>query len=121
MRVRRDVAWLLLLLGFFTAGLLRQFHGATLRAPGVPAVVGSLSFACIVLLVLVGWRERRLGAVPGSGIRLGSLTPLLLMLFVEKWAAQALVPSLIAGALRASARRRPMRASAPSPGWRSSW
>jgi len=98
-RVRRDIAWLLVVLGLFTAGLLRQFHVATYRAPYLPPVVGSLSFACIVVLVLAGWRERRLGAVGGRGVRLGSLTPLLLMLFVEKWAAQSLFPSLIERAM----------------------
>jgi membrane protease YdiL (CAAX protease family) len=92
-RVRRDIAWLLLLLGLFTAGLLRQFNAATLKAPLVPAAVGGLPFALLVVVVLAGWRERRLGAVghPEDGIRLGSLTPLLLMLFVEKWATQWLV------------------------------
>jgi membrane protease YdiL (CAAX protease family) len=98
-RVRRDIAWLLVLLGFFTAGLLRQFHGATLTTPFLPAPVGSLSFFILVVLALVGWRERRLGAVGGQGIRLGSLTPLLLMLFVEKWVAHALLPPLLSGML----------------------
>lgn len=102
MRVRRDIAWLLVLLGLFTAGLLRQFHAATYSAPRLPALVGGLPFALIVVVVLAGWRERRLGAVGGAadGIRLGSLTPLLLMLFVEKWASQSLFPSPIDFALR---------------------
>lgn len=100
MRVRRDIAWFLVLLGFFTAGLLRQFHVATLTSPLLPPPVGSLSFAILVLLGLVGWRERRLGAVGGDGIRLGSLTPLLLMLFVEKWVAHALLPPLLSGMLQ---------------------
>jgi membrane protease YdiL (CAAX protease family) len=96
-RIRRDIAWFLLLLGFFTAGLLRQFHGATLTSPLLPPAVGSLVFAILIVLGLVGWRERRLGAVGGEGIRLGSLTPLLLMLFVEKWVAHALLPPLLSG------------------------
>lgn len=100
MRLRRDIAWFLLLLAIFTAGLLRQFNVATLASPLLPPAVGSLSFAVIVVLVLVGWRERRLGAVGGEGIRLGSLTPLLLMLFVEKWAAHALLPPLLGPMLR---------------------
>lgn len=100
MRVRRDIAWLLVLLGFFTAGLLRQFNVATLASPLLPPAIGSLSFAILVVLGLVGWRERRLGAVGGEGIRLGSLTPLLLMLFVEKWVAHALLPPLLSGMLQ---------------------
>ena len=98
MRVRRDIAWLLLLLGLFTAGLMRQFNMATPASPHLPPAVGSLSFAVLVVLALAGWRERRLGAVGGTGIRLGSLTPLLLMLFVEKWASHALFPPLLHGA-----------------------
>ncbi|HEX5042217.1 MAG TPA: CPBP family glutamic-type intramembrane protease [Candidatus Polarisedimenticolaceae bacterium] len=100
MRLRRDIAWFLVLLGFFTAGLLRQFHVATLTSPLLPAAVGSLSFAILVLLVLVGWRERRLGPTGGEGIRLGSLTPLLLMLFMEKWVAHALLPPLLAATVQ---------------------
>jgi membrane protease YdiL (CAAX protease family) len=96
-RLRRDIAWFLVLLGFFTAGLLRQFNVATLASPLLPPVVGSLTFAILIVLVLVGWREGRLGATGGEGIRLGSLTPLLLMLFVEKWVAHALLPPLLTG------------------------
>jgi membrane protease YdiL (CAAX protease family) len=101
-RVPRDVAWVIVLSGLFTAGLLRQFHEATLRAPFLPPALGSLSFACIVVLVLVGIRERSLGAVGGRGVRLGSLTPLLLLLFVEKWASQALAPAVVGAAVRAA-------------------
>lgn len=100
MRVRRDIAWLLVLSGLFTAGLLRQFNVATLTSPLLPPAVGSLPFALVLVLALVGWRERRLGPVGGEGIRLGSLTPLLLMLFVEKWVAHALLPPLLEGVLR---------------------
>ena len=99
MRIRRDVAWLLILLGLFTAGLLRQFNVATLTSPFLPPAFGSLSFAILIVLALAGWRERRLGAVGGPGIRLGSLTPLLLMLFVEKWAAHSLIPAVLEHAL----------------------
>ena len=100
MRLRRDIAWFLVLSGLFTAGLLRQFNVATLSSPLLPPAVGSLSFAILVVLFLAGWRERRLGAVGGEGIRLGSLTPLLLMLFVEKWVAHALLPPLVEGMLQ---------------------
>jgi membrane protease YdiL (CAAX protease family) len=75
----------LLLLTFFTAGLLRQFHDKTPQAPNVSPLVGSLLFAGIFLLLLVAAREWRRGAVPGPGVRLGSLIPILLMLLIEKW------------------------------------
>jgi membrane protease YdiL (CAAX protease family) len=71
----------------FTAGLLRQFHDLTPTSPFLAPTVGSLLFACIVFLGLVAARERQVGAAPGPGIRLGSITPLLLMLLVEKWAS----------------------------------
>lgn len=90
MRIPVPLAWTLLLLTFFTAGLLRQFHDETPRSPYVPPVVGSLLFAGCVFLFLVAARERRCGAVPGPGVRLGSLTPLLLMLLLEKWVSLSL-------------------------------
>jgi len=85
LRIPTPLAWQLLLLTFFTAGLLRQFHDRTPLSPYVPAVVGSLLFAAIFLILLVSSWERRRGGVPGHGIRLGSLTPILLMLLIEKW------------------------------------
>lgn len=85
MRIPRALAWLLVLLAMFTAGLLRQFHDLTPASPFLAPAVGSLLFACVLFLVLVAARERQIGAAPGPGIRLGSLTPLLLMLLVEKW------------------------------------
>ncbi len=90
MRIPVPLAWVLVLLSFFTAGLLRQFHDRTPHSPYVPPVVGSLLFAAIVFLLLVAAREFRRGAVPGPGVRLGSLTPLLLMLLIEKWVSLAL-------------------------------
>ncbi len=48
-------------------------------------LAGNLLFAGIFVLLLVASRERSKGAVPGRGVRLGSLTPLLLMLLIEKW------------------------------------
>jgi membrane protease YdiL (CAAX protease family) len=89
-RLPRSVAWLLVALTFFTAGLLRQFHDSIPVSPYVPTVVGSLLFAAIVFITLVAFRERQVGAVRGSGVRLGSLTPLLLMLLIEKWVSIAL-------------------------------
>ncbi len=75
MRIPRTLAWILLLSGFFTAGLLRTYHLETPRSPWVPVPVGSLLFASLLFLLLVAARERRTAGVPGPGIRLGSLTP----------------------------------------------
>jgi membrane protease YdiL (CAAX protease family) len=75
----------LILSALFTAGLLRRFHEGTPTSPYVPTVVGSLLFAAVFLLLLVSAREMRLGGARGPGIRIGSLTPLLLMLLMEKW------------------------------------
>lgn len=85
MRVPRALAWLLIVLAMFTAGLLRQFHDLTPASPFIAPAVGSLLFACVLFLFLVAARERQIGPAPGPGIRLGSLTPVLLMLLVEKW------------------------------------
>jgi len=90
LRVPVSLAWLLVVLTAFTAGLLRQHHDRTPTSPWVQPVVGSLLFAAIFLLLLVSAREWQRGAVPGPGIRLGSITPLLLMLLVEKWVSLAL-------------------------------
>ena len=89
MRIPVSLAWLLLALTFFTAGLLRQFHDRTPHSPYVPPIVGSLLFAGLFFLLLVAAREWRRGAIPGPGIRLGSLTPILLMLLIEKWTSLA--------------------------------
>ena len=85
MRIPLALAWLLLGMVLFTAGLLRQFHDLTPSSPFLNPAIGSLLFACVVFLVLVAVRERQIGAAPGPGVRLGSLTPFLLMLLVEKW------------------------------------
>jgi len=90
MRIPVSLAWVLVLLTCFTAGLLRQFHDETPRSPYVPPVVGSLLFAAWVFLLLVTVREWKRGAVPGPGVRLGSITPILLMLLVEKWVSLSL-------------------------------
>jgi membrane protease YdiL (CAAX protease family) len=89
-RIPVSLAWALLLLTFSTCGLLRQFHEKTPHSPYVPPVVGSLLFAAILFLLLVAAREWRRGAVPGAGIRLGSVTPILLMLLIEKWVSLTL-------------------------------
>jgi membrane protease YdiL (CAAX protease family) len=94
LRIPVPLAWLLLLLAFFTAGLLRQFHDETPRSPYVNPVVGSLLFLACLFLLLVTAREWRRGAVPGTGIRLGSITPIMLMLLVEKWISLALYEPL---------------------------
>jgi len=91
-RIPRALAWSILLLALVTASLLRQFHDRIPQAPHMDPALGSLLFAAIVLLFLVGARETGAGAVPGPGVRLGSLTPLLLMLLVEKWASLFLYP-----------------------------
>ena len=85
MSLPRPIAWLILGLGFFTAGLLRHYHDQIFASPWVHPVVGSLHFAAILLLLLVAARERRMGALRDAGVRVGSLTPILLMLLVEKW------------------------------------
>jgi membrane protease YdiL (CAAX protease family) len=84
-RIPSWLAWALVLMAFFTAGILRQFHDGTPSSPFVPGAVGNLLFGGIFLLLLVTAWEWRRGAVPGDGVRLGSLTPLLLMLLGEKW------------------------------------
>src|SRR5262249_47940424 len=85
---------LLVGMGVFTAGLLRQFHDLTPSSPFLAPIVGSLLFACVVFLFLVAARERQIGAAPGMGVRLGSLTPLLLMLLLEKWISSGFYPPL---------------------------
>jgi membrane protease YdiL (CAAX protease family) len=92
LRISVPLAWFLLALGCFTAGLLRQFHDRTPESPLVSPIVGSLLFAAIFLLLLVSAWEWRRGAVSGGGVRLGSLTPLLLMLLIEKWCSLAIYP-----------------------------
>lgn len=83
-------------MAMFTAGLLRHFHDLTPRAPFLAPAVGSLLFACVVFLFLVAVRERQIGAAPGPGVRLGSLTPLLLMLLFEKWFSSSFYQPLFA-------------------------
>jgi len=87
LRVPVPLAWFLLVASFFTAGLLRQYHDRTPSSPWVDPVVGNLLFGACLLLLLVAAREIRRGAVPGAGVRLGSITPIMLMLLVEKWAS----------------------------------
>jgi len=85
MRLPVILAWFILGLAFFTSGLLRGFHEQTPTSPFVAPIVGNLLFAALLVVLLVAAREWRRGAVPGRGIRLGSLTPILLMLLLEKW------------------------------------
>lgn len=85
MRIPITLAWVLLAMGFSTAGLLRRYHDEIPRSPYLHPAVGSLLFFCILVLLLVAAREWRQGAVPGRGVRLGSLMPILLMLMIEKW------------------------------------
>ena len=94
MRIPRALAWLLIAMAIFTAGLLRQFHDLTPTSPFLAPAVGSLLFACVLFLVLVAARERQIGAAPGPGIRLGSLTPVLLILLVEKWISSGFYPPI---------------------------
>lgn len=89
MRIPVVLAWTLLLLTFFTAGLLRRFHEQTPMSPYLLPAFGSLIFAAWFLILLVAAREWQQGAVRGRGVRLGSLTPLLLMLLTEKWISLA--------------------------------
>jgi membrane protease YdiL (CAAX protease family) len=94
LRIPVPLAWVLLGLTFFTAALLRRFHEHTPESPYAPPIVGSLLFAAIFLLLLVSAREWQRGAVRGRGVRLGSLTPILLMLLLEKWFSLTLYPPL---------------------------
>jgi len=96
LRIPRALAWLLVGMGVFTAGLLRQYHDLTPGASFLGPAVGSLLFGCILFLFLVAARERQIGAAPGPGIRVGSLTPLLLMLLGEKWISSSAYPALFA-------------------------
>jgi membrane protease YdiL (CAAX protease family) len=96
LRIPKALAWLLIVLAMFTAGLLRQFHDLTPASPFLAPAVGSLLFACILFLFLVAARERQIGPAPGPGIRLGSLTPFLLMLLVEKWISASFYQPLFA-------------------------
>lgn len=90
MRIPIPLAWIILIGTFGTAGLLRQFHDRTPTSPMISPVVGSALFAAIFLLLLVTAYERRKGAVSGPGVRLGSLTPILLLLLIEKWVSLTL-------------------------------
>lgn len=90
MRIPVPLAWAILALSFFTAGLLRQQNDHTPSSPFLTPIVGSLLFAGVFVLLLVAAREWQRGAVPGHGVRLGSLTPLLLMLLLEKWVSLTL-------------------------------
>lgn len=94
MRIPVPLAWTLLILTFFTAGLLRQFHDEVPTSPYVNPIVGSLLFLSCLFLLLVSAREWRRGAVPGAGVRLGSITPIMLMLLVEKWVSLTLYEPL---------------------------
>ena len=96
MRIPVWLAWLLLLLAFFTAGLLRQFHDEVPTSPYVNPIIGSLLFLSCLFLLLVSAREWRRGAVPGPGVRLGSITPIMLMLLAEKWISLTLYEPLFA-------------------------
>jgi membrane protease YdiL (CAAX protease family) len=95
-RIPRALAWLLVAMAMFTAGLLRQFHDLTPASPFLTPAVGSLLFACVLFLFLVAARERQIGAAPGPGVRLGSVTPILLILLVEKWISSSFYQPLFA-------------------------
>jgi membrane protease YdiL (CAAX protease family) len=95
-RIPRALAWLLIAMAMFTSGLLRQFHDLTPASPFLTPAVGSLLFACVLFLFLVAARERQVGAAPGPGVRLGSVTPILLILLVEKWISSSFYQPLFA-------------------------
>lgn len=97
MKVSRPIAWLLVLLAAGTAGILRQFHSSTPASPFFPPIFGSLLFAVVLLLLLVAARERHSKPVGGPGVRVGSLIPFLLMLFIEKWVSIALYNAVFFG------------------------
>jgi membrane protease YdiL (CAAX protease family) len=89
-KLPRPVAWLILCLGFLTAGILRRYHDGIPASPYVSPLVGSLLFAAILLLLLVASRERKLHGFHDPDLRIGILAPLLLMLLVEKWISVSL-------------------------------
>jgi len=95
LRIPISLAWIILIGTFGTAALLRQFHDRTPESPMISPVVGSALFAAIFLLLLVSAREWRKGAVAGPGVRLGSLTPILLFLLIEKWVSLTLYPRIL--------------------------
>lgn len=97
MRVPLPLAWLLLATTLFTAALLRRFHEGTAELSFLPPAFGSLLFAAVIVLAVVGVVERRVGRVAGEGVRLGSLTPLMLMLLVEKWVSIGVYPVVFEG------------------------
>jgi len=113
LRIPVPLAWALLTLTFFTAALLRGFHERTPESPYAPPVVGSLLFGAIFLLLLVSAREWQRGAIPGRGVRLGSLTPILLMLLLEKWFSLTLYPPLFYAWASAAASPRQLDAQYP--------
>ena len=92
LRIPLPLAWFLLIATCGTAALLRTFHQRTPEAPLVSPIVGSALFAAIFLLLLVTARERQRADVMGPGIHLGMLTPLMLMLLIEKWFSLSLYP-----------------------------
>ncbi len=94
MALSRSLAWSILGLAFFTAGLLRHFHDRVYHSPYVLPAVGSLVFAAIFLLLLVAARERRLDPPRETTVRIGTLAPILLMLLVEKWVSMTLYAPL---------------------------
>lgn len=94
MRVHVALAWLLLGATLFTAALLRRFHERTAQLPFLPPALGSLLFAAVAVLLAVSVWESRVSRAPGRGVRLGSLTPIMLMLLVEKWASVGVYPPL---------------------------
>ena len=94
MRIPVSLAWIMMAMFVFTAGLLRRSHDHIPESPFMHPLVGNLLFAGIFVLLLVSSRERRAGPVPGRGVRLGSLTPFLLMLLIEKWLSLGLYEPL---------------------------
>ncbi len=90
MRIPRWLAWGLIVLTFLTAGILRHYHANIPASPFVSPIAGSLLFAAVLFLLLVTAREHQHPPQRRPGIRLGSITPLLLMLLGEKWVSIAL-------------------------------
>ncbi len=72
------------------ASVLRAFHDATPRLPGL-GPFGSVLFPAIVLLSVVHLAHRRRGAdrldfpEPARGLALAGIVPLLIVLLAEKW------------------------------------
>jgi membrane protease YdiL (CAAX protease family) len=91
MIVSRRLAWLILLGGILTAGILRQFHETIPSSPFLPWPIRSLLFFLVLVLFLTfarGWGRRQEIPYAGAGltrVNFLAFVPLLIALMLEKW------------------------------------